>query len=223
MRIASKPEAQQIRIAILVFLVAVVLIANLLIYSTVFNQTQAENPIAPALQNGVIVPMYRLQDFGLQSTSGKRLWLSELRGQWTLLTFGSAQDINALSAILERFANIRRDLKLNAAQVQLVFISLDPRDTPDLLRARLGEDIIGMAYDADVIAQIQTDYGFTVSENGTVNDVSNDFYLADRISYLTEIIPADTDSRLIGEKMEAYLLSEDMCFNHIDLAGSEDE
>jgi protein SCO1/2 len=74
-------------------------------------------------------------EFSLADPSGKPRSLAEFRGKVVVLTFGYTHCPDVCPTTLSDFANAVKRLGQDAAQVQVLFVTIDPkRDTPDLLR-----------------------------------------------------------------------------------------
>jgi protein SCO1/2 len=69
-------------------------------------------------------------DISMIDESGQRASLSEQRGHWVLLQFGYTTCPDVCPTTLARLAEVRRQLGGEAADVRVVFITVDPaRDT----------------------------------------------------------------------------------------------
>ena len=88
---------------------------------------EAADPAAPAF--GTVI------DFELTDGGGKRVRAVDLRGRWLLIFFGYTFCPDLCPTTLSEIAGALAQLGPLAAQVQPVFVSIDPqRDTPEALR-----------------------------------------------------------------------------------------
>jgi protein SCO1/2 len=75
------------------------------------------------------------RDFALIDFNGRARSLADYRGKLVLLYFGFVQCPDVCPTALTRAAAVLHKLGADAAQVQLLFVTVDPeRDTPALLR-----------------------------------------------------------------------------------------
>lgn len=88
-----------------------------------------------------VIPHYLLQGM-----DGKAIRDSDFHGRFQLLAFGYTSCPDVCPTTLVDMADVLRRLQDDAAQVQALFISVDPeRDTPDVLQAYCG------AFDARIL------------------------------------------------------------------------
>lgn len=79
------------------------------------------------------------RDFSLTDFNGQPRHLSDYRGQVVMLYFGFVQCPDVCPTALTRASAVMQQLGADAAQVQLLFVTVDPeRDQPALLREYLG-------------------------------------------------------------------------------------
>ncbi len=77
--------------------------------------------------------------FSLTDFNGQRRSLTDFRGRLVMLYFGFVQCPDVCPTALTRAAAVMEQLGPQAADLQLVFVTVDPeRDTPELLRDYLG-------------------------------------------------------------------------------------
>lgn len=75
------------------------------------------------------------RDFSLTDCHGQHRSLTDFRGQVVMLYFGFVQCPDVCPTALTRAAAVMEQLGPQAAQLQVIFITVDPeRDTPELLR-----------------------------------------------------------------------------------------
>ena len=83
----------------------------------------------------VIDPPFPVPDHGLTNAHNELLRLSQLRGQYVLLTFGFTHCPDVCPMTLNDFLRIQAQLGQEADHTQFVFVSVDGvRDTPAALR-----------------------------------------------------------------------------------------
>ncbi len=113
-------------------------------------------PRAVQLSTGkgtVLNPPQQLEDFTLTGTDGEPIGLEDIRGNYTLLSFGYTHCPDVCPMTLTEYKRVRRELGEQADEVNFVFVSVDgERDTPDLLGRyleRFDPAFIGMTTDDD--------------------------------------------------------------------------
>jgi protein SCO1/2 len=101
----------------------------------------------------VLTPPQPLADFTLTGTDGAAIGLDDLRGKYTLMSFGYTHCPDVCPMTLTEYKRVKRELGDQSDEVNFVFVSVDgERDTPDLLGRYLGRfdpDFIGMTTDDD--------------------------------------------------------------------------
>ncbi len=119
-----------------------------------------------------ITPPESLPDFKLAGTQGGAVSLSGLRGKVVLLYFGYTNCADACPLTLSHFAEVKRDLGKDAAQVAFLFVTTDPeRDTSDVLRgylAKFDPTIIGLQGTPGELASIYQAYHVAVEKQEPV-------------------------------------------------------
>jgi protein SCO1/2 len=117
----------------------------------------------PALKAGVFDPPREAPDFSLQSSDGGTLALRSYRGKVVVLGFGFTSCPDVCPTTLATLAQARRKLGSAAADVQVVYVTVDPeRDDSvrmkDYLRA-FDPTFIGGTGPAGRLAAVRKDYG----------------------------------------------------------------
>jgi len=112
-----------------------------------------------ALDRDPLPELYTLGgDFALPSTNGGDFGSADTRGRLVLLNFGFTACPDVCPTALSRMAAVRDGSALGPAELQLVFVTLDPaRDTPGLLRDYLGyfgDDLVGLAGSEDAVREV---------------------------------------------------------------------
>lgn len=152
-----------------------------------------------------IDPPRAMPDFTLTNHHGEETRLSDLRGKFTLMSFGYTHCPDICPITLNEFKQIEQALGEQAEKINFVFISVDsPRDTPEALadyfrKHELGERFVGLTGTENALRQLGIDYGLYFeldppAEDGNydVNHTSGYFLLDDenrwrmRYAYLTE-------------------------------------
>jgi protein SCO1/2 len=91
------------------------------------HDREAQDAAAPAFGTGI--------DFELTDSGGNGVRAADLRGRWLLIFFGYTYCPDLCPTTLGEIAGALAQLGPLAAQVQPVFVSIDPqRDTPEALR-----------------------------------------------------------------------------------------
>lgn len=138
----------------------------------------------------IIDPPRVMADFTLTDAAGQTVQLSDLKGKTALLAFGYTHCPDVCPITLARFKQIKEKLGDQAAEVRLVWISVDgARDTPE----RIGQyismfdpAIMGLTGDSETVRTIITEYGglFQINnaggmkkDNYTVDHTASHFLL----------------------------------------------
>src|SRR5512146_1622572 len=100
---------------------------------------EAANATTTAFKAGVFDPPRAAPDFSLQGSDGRELRISHFRGKVVLLAFGYSSCTEVCPVTLATFAQARRKLGAAAADVQIVYVTVDPqRDVAARLNKFLG-------------------------------------------------------------------------------------
>lgn len=93
------------------------------------------DPAAPAFKGIDITGADYARGFSLTDVNGQTRTLADFKGKVVLLYFGFVQCPDVCPTALTRAAAVMERLGPQAAEVQVVFVTVDPeRDTPELLR-----------------------------------------------------------------------------------------
>jgi protein SCO1/2 len=152
---------------------------------------------APLLKAGVFEPARQAPDFALQSSTGRELKISHYRGKVVLLAFGFTSCTEVCPTTLNTFAVARRKLGPAAADVQVVYITVDPqRDVPARLAKYLGSfdpSFIGGTGTEEQLAAVRNSYGISAQKQIAGNDYtyahSSFTYLIDRTGRIRALMP----------------------------------
>ena len=152
---------------------------------------------APALKAGVFDPPREAPNFSLQSSAGSTLQLRDYRGKVVVLGFGFTWCTDVCPVTLATLRQARSKLGPAAADVQVVYITVDPeRDD----RARMKEYLhafdptfIGGTGGAAALAAVRKDYGIVAEKHvkGSSYSVAHSSYtyLIDRRGQLRALMP----------------------------------
>jgi protein SCO1/2 len=157
----------------------------------------AEAAGTPRLVAGVFEPPRQAPDFSLQSSAGHELKISDYRGKVVLLAFGFTSCTEVCPTTLNTFAVARRKLRSAAADVQVVYITVDPqRDVPARLAKYLGSfdpTFVGGTGTEDQLAAVRRNYGISAEKKNIGNDYtyahSSFTYLIDRTGRIRALMP----------------------------------
>src|SRR5882724_2186246 len=155
----------------------------------------AANP--PELKAGVFDPPRQAPDFVLTGSNGQVLRISHYRGKVVLLAFGFTSCTEVCPTTLNTFALARRKLGPAAADVQVVYITVDPqRDVPARLAKYLGSfdpTFVGGTGTEDQLAAVRKNYGISAEKKNIGGDYtyahSSFTYLIDRTGRIRALMP----------------------------------
>ena len=113
----------------------------------------------PATQTVTLFPQARpLPPFSLRQSDGTQLADGELKGHWTLVFLGFTFCPDVCPTTLAELAQAMRELGPQAAQVQVLFVTIDPqRDTLPLLAQyapAFDPSFVGLTGSPEHIAQV---------------------------------------------------------------------
>ena len=150
-----------------------------------------------AFKAGVFDPPRQAPDFTLQGTNGHALQLSRFRGKVVLLAFGYSSCPGVCPVTLATFASARRKLGAAAADVQVVYVTVDPeRDDAGRLRqflAGFDSTFIGGTGTDGQLAAVRKEYGVSASKipmgDSYLYSHSSFIYLIDRTGKIRALMP----------------------------------
>lgn len=144
----------------------------------------------PALRTGVFKPPRAAPDFTLRGSDGAPLALGKHRGKVVALGFGYTHCPDVCPTTLQLLANARRKLGAQAADFQVVYVTVDPqRDTPERMRryiAAFDGSFLGATGTPDELAAVRKGYGITATSD---LHHSSYVYLIDREGRLRAMMP----------------------------------
>ena len=153
---------------------------------------------APALKAGVFEPPRMAPDFTLPSSTGADVTLSAHRGKVVLLGFGFTTCPAVCPVTLATLASARKALGAQAADVQVVYVTVDPeRDDAKRMREYLGAfdpTFIGATGTEAQLAAVRREYGVSAEkvpkDDGNYLYAHSSFvYLIDRAGRLRALMP----------------------------------
>lgn len=152
---------------------------------------------AVAFKAGTFEPPRLAPDFSLQGSDGHELRIDRFRGKVVLLAFGYSSCTEVCPVTLATFAEARRKLGAAAADVQVVYVTVDPqRDVPERLKKFLGSfdnTFIGGTGSEAQLAAVRKDYGVSATKipyEDTYTYAHSSFtYLIDRSGRIRALMP----------------------------------
>ena len=158
---------------------------------------------APALKAGVFDPPRLAPDVRLQGSDGRELALSRYRGQVVLLSFGFTNCPAVCPTTLATLAQARQALGPAGADVQVVFVTVDPeRDDVARLRtymAAFDPSFVGATGSPQALAQARQAFGAHANKVPTGSsyqmDHTSSVFLIDRTGRLRAMMPYGRDAK----------------------------
>ena len=150
-----------------------------------------------ALKAGVFDPPRAAPDFILRGSNGADVQLSHFQGKVIVLGFGFTSCPNVCPTTLATLAAARRALAADAADVQVVYVTVDPqRDSPAQMKkylATFDPTFVGGSGTEDALAKVRASYGIQAEKKQYGNDYtyghSSYTYLIDRKGVLRALMP----------------------------------
>ena len=152
---------------------------------------------APVFKAGVFDPPRAAPEFSLQGSDGRELTMSQFKGKVVLLAFGYSSCTAVCPVSLATYAMVRRQLGAAAADVQVVYITVDPeRDVAARLKdflAAFDPTFVGGTGSEEQLATVRRQYGVSASKipAGTsyAYSQSSFTYLIDRAGRIRALMP----------------------------------
>jgi len=149
------------------------------------------------LKAGVFNPPRQAPEFSLQGSDGRELTMSRYRGKVVVLGFGFTSCPDVCPTTLATLAQTRRKLGAEAADVQIVYITVDPeRDGVERMKKYLGTfdpTFVGGTGSAGQLSDVRTEYGILAQKkvSGANYSVAHSSYtlLIDRRGNIRALMP----------------------------------
>lgn len=189
---------------------------GLLLGLTVMAGIATANALRPHRFSGTVLQAQEpAPGFTLQTGAGRSVSLDDLRGKLVVLFFGYTFCPDVCPTTLHDLDRAMDLLGPRAAEVQVVFISVDTgRDSPDKVAdyaSRFNPDFLGVTGSPGDIDQVATVYGIYydvhdgTQATGYLVDHTASVMVVDRGGYLRLIWPWGTTPEAIADDL-AYLL-----------------
>jgi protein SCO1/2 len=140
---------------------------------------------APAMKSGVFAPPRAAPEFALPSSHGP-FKLSNYKGKVVVLEFGYTTCVDVCPVSLAALADARHKLGAAGADVQVVFITVDPaRDTPARLKSYLAAfdpSFVGVTGSQAQIDALLASYGISAAKRIAGGSATQ--YMMSHSSYL---------------------------------------
>lgn len=151
---------------------------------------------APPLKAGTFTPAQVAPQFSLSGSDGEELELSDYRGKVVVIGFGYTSCPDVCPTTLATLAQARRKLGATAADVQVIYITVDPqRDDAQRMKqylATFDPTFVGGTGSEERLAAVRKQYGVTGEKkmHGTSYGVahSSSTYLVDRAGRLRALM-----------------------------------
>ncbi|MDN3923174.1 SCO family protein [Roseateles violae] len=149
----------------------------------------------PKLKAGVFEPAHPAPEFSLQASDGGALKLARYRGKLVLLVFGFTHCPEVCPTTLATLAQARKALGASAAEVQVLYITVDPaRDDLERIRkylAAFDTSFIGGTGKPEDLAAMRKQYGVVAQKVET--KPASEFY---GMNHSTSVFLIDREGRL---------------------------
>jgi protein SCO1/2 len=155
-------------------------------------------PDTGAMKAGVLSPVMAAPALALQGTDGRPLNLERFRGKVVLLAFGFSNCGEVCPITLATLAGARKKLGAAAADVQVVYVTVDPeRDDAAQMKKFLGNfdpTFVGGVGSRAEIDAAQKGYGISSTKNVYADGNytighSSSIYMIDRAGGLRAVMP----------------------------------
>lgn len=156
------------------------------------------SPPADLFKAGVLSPALPAPEIKLQGSDGKPLSLERFRGKVVMLSFGFSSCGEVCPITLATLAGARKKLGDDAADVQVVYVTVDPeRDDAARMKKFLGSfdatfvggvgsraeiDVAQQSYGISSSKKVYPDGGYTIGHSSSI-------YLIDRAGRLRAVMP----------------------------------
>jgi len=154
--------------------------------------------------------------FALVDGSGATITDKTFRGKWELVFFGYTYCPDLCPTTLSTIADALNELGPLAAQVQPLFITVDPqRDTPEIVGAyvkNFDPRIVGLTGSAEAIAAVAAEYKvyYAVHKTGDgpgdyLMDHSGFVYLMNPEGNFARVLSGETSGKAMADKLRPFL------------------
>lgn len=162
-------------------------------------------PVTAAIQDGANIG----GTFTLQAPNGRSVTQNTFKGRWTLVFFGFTHCPDVCPTTLSQIASVLDGLGDRAAQLQPLFITLDPqRDSPELLAeytAFFDPRILGLSGSTEQTRQVAEAYGVYFKQVA-----AGDAYTLDHTTTLYLMGPNGEFKRHFSEPLSADAMVKDI-------------
>lgn len=172
---------------------------------------------APRLKAGVFEPAQPAPEFALKGSDGAELKLARFKGKLVLLTFGFTNCPEVCPTTLATLAQARKQLGAEAADVQVVYVTVDPeRDDIPRIRQYLtafDPSFIGGTDTPDRLAAMRKRYGVVAQKIPTPQasaygmNHSTSVFIIDRAGKLRGMMPYGHEAKDFVHDLKLLLLT----------------
>lgn len=172
---------------------------------------------APRLKAGVFEPAQAAPEFALKGSDGATLNLARFKGKLVLLTFGFTNCPEVCPTTLATLAQARKQLGAQAADVQVVYVTVDP-DRDDIPRIRqyltaFDPSFVGGTDTPDKLAAMRKRYGVVAEKipkpqpNAYGMNHSTSVFIIDRAGKLRAMMPYGHEAKDFVHDLKLLLAS----------------
>jgi protein SCO1/2 len=176
------------------------MLKSLLVLASFLLAASAAAATIPGLKSGVFEPPRTAPPIGLSASDGSAFDLARYRGKLVVLEFGFTHCTEVCPVSLASLAQARKLLGAAAADVQVVFVTVDPaRDSVASLRAYLAQfdpSFIGVSGSGQQVDAVLKAYGISAvkkmvegSKTEYTMHHSSSLYFVDRRGMLRALMP----------------------------------
>jgi protein SCO1/2 len=171
----------------------------------------------PRLKAGVFEPAQPAPEFALKGSDGAALNLARFKGKLVLLTFGFTNCPEVCPTTLATLAQARKQLGAQAADVQVVYVTVDP-DRDDIPRIRqyltaFDPSFVGGTEAPDKLAAMRKRYGVVAEKipkpqpNAYGMNHSTSVFIIDRAGKLRAMMPYGHEAKDFVHDLKLLLAS----------------
>jgi cytochrome oxidase Cu insertion factor (SCO1/SenC/PrrC family)/mono/diheme cytochrome c family protein len=147
-------------------------------------------------------------EFTLVDHNGHAFRSTSLRGRPALLFFGYTHCPDACPTMMSRLARAYREAGTDARDIPTLFVSVDPRDTPAILKQYLGYFAAvparGLTGSRAQIDHVVAEFGGKYEIRGSLVEHTLWIYLLDRNGRIVETFDPSTEPAKMAEAMRRY-------------------